>query len=113
MKDVGYEPSIRKPCGRITHVGIKLKKTIFIIKTQQLVQDSLDGECSVSSETVYNNMNKAMTQFNKSLFKNEHKSFYTHQDVKVLDWYRTVVPVGRLTEVDGNVIELDISKAFC
>ena len=112
MFDAGYEPSIQKPCGKITHVGIKLNKTTFIIKTQQLVPDSLDGEVSVSSEIVYNNMNKAMTKFNKSLFKNEHKSFYTHQDVKILDGYRTIVPCGRLTEVDGDIIELDISKAF-
>ena len=112
MFDAGYEPSIQKLHKRITHVGIKLNKTTFIIKTQQLVPDSLDGEVSVSSEIVYNNMNKAMTIFNKSLFKNEHKSCYTHQDVKILDGNRTVVPIGRLTEADGEIIEIDICKAF-
>ena len=72
----------------------------------------MDGECCVSSEIVYNSLNKAMTIFNKSLFKNEHKSLYSHQDLEIVVWYRTVVPCGRLTEVDGDFIELDISKAF-
>ena len=48
---------------------------MFLMKTQQLVPDSLDGMCSVSSEIVYNNMNQAMTEFYTQLFKNCHKSF--------------------------------------
>ena len=84
------------------------------MKTQQLVPDSLDGMCSVSCESVYNNMNKAMTEFNIQLFKNDHKSFYTHQDITILDEYRSIVPLGQLIEGDINLdlVELDISKAF-
>ena len=89
-----------------------MNKTIFLIKTQQLVPDSLDGDCSVSSELVYNNMSKAMNKFNNDLFKNEHKSYYTHQDVRILDGYRTVVPLGLLQKVDAKIVEIDISKAF-
>ena len=57
----GYEPKITYQAGKITFISVELDKTIFIIRTQQLVPDSLDGECSVSSEAVYNNLNKAMT----------------------------------------------------
>ena len=60
-------------------------------------------------------MNKAMVDFSKKVFKSEHKSFYTHQDVKILDGYRTVVPVGRLLDTVGTKIklaEIDVSKVF-
>ena len=92
----------------------KLGKIMFMMKTQQLVPDSLDGMCSVSSETVYNNMNQAMTLFNTQLCKNDHKSFYTHQDIIILDECRSIVPIGQLIEGDINLdlVELDISKAF-
>ena len=56
----GYEPQITYQAGKITFISVKLDKTFFIIRTQQLVPDSLDGECSVSSEAVYNNLNKTM-----------------------------------------------------
>ena len=41
---------------------------MFMMKTQQLVPDEIDGSCSVSSEIVYNNMNQAMTLFHTQLF---------------------------------------------
>ena len=65
----GYEPSIKYQAGSVTHINLQLNKTFFMIKTQQLVPDSLDGCCSVSSELVYNNMNNAMTEFNTQLRK--------------------------------------------
>ena len=115
--DSGYEPSIKYQAGSLTNINLKFNKIIFMIKTQQLVPDSLDGSCSVSCENIYNNMNKAMTIFNSKLFRNEHKSFYTHQDVIILDEYRTIVPNGRLKTIDGNevainLVEIDVSKAF-
>ena len=60
-------------------------------------------------------MNNAMVDFSKKAFKSEPQSFYTHQDVKILDGYRTVVPVGRLLDTAGTNIklaEIDVSKAF-
>ena len=112
--DSGYEPSIKYQAGSLTNINLKFNKIIFMIKTQQLVPDSLDGSCSVSCENVYDNMNQAMTMFNTKLFRNEHKSCYTHQDVIILDEYRTIVPNGRLQSIDENLnlAEIDISKAF-
>ena len=113
--DSGYEPFIKYQAGRLSHIIFKLGKIMFMMKTQQLLPDSLDGSCSVTSEIVYNNMNKAMTEFNMQLFKNDHKSFYTHQDITILDEYRSIVPLGQLIEGDINhldLVELDISKAF-
>ena len=112
--EAGYEPSIKYQAGKLTHINLTLGKIMFMMKTQQLVLDSLDGMCSVSSEIVYNNMNQAMTLFHTQLFKNDHKSFYTHQDITILDEYRSIVPLGQLIEGDINLdlVELDISKAF-
>jgi len=47
-----------------------------MIKTQQLVPDSLDGECSVICEAVYNNTEVVMTKVHSAIFKISHKSFY-------------------------------------
>ena len=66
--DSGYEPFIKYQAGKLTHINLKLGKIMFMMKTQQLVPDSLDGMCSVSSETVYNNMNQAMTLFYTQVF---------------------------------------------
>ena len=114
MKEqVGYEPQIKYQAGKLTLITLKLGKTIIIIKTQQLRPESIDGECSVSSEEVYNNMNKAMVEFNNALFKKNDKSFYSHQDIVILeDECRTIVPSGITTKGVDDLIEIDISKAF-
>ena len=59
-------------------------------------------------------MNKAMLNFNKSLFNLSHKSFYNDIDSQFLDEARTVVPFVLLCERSDieNEIEIDISKAF-
>ena len=85
----------------------------FIIRTQQLIPSSLDGEVpGVSSEIVYNNMNNSMMNFRNHLFKKQHKSFYNNNDVDILDEYRSIVPIGNLYELEENLYELDIRKAF-
>ena len=66
--EAGYEPSIKYQAGNLAHINFKLGKIMFMMKTQQLVPDSLDGMCSVSSEIVYYNMNRAMTLFYTQLF---------------------------------------------
>ena len=63
-----YEPSIKYQAGNLTHIRFKLGRTMSMMKTQQLVPGEIDGSCTVSSEIVYNNMNKAMTEFNTQLF---------------------------------------------
>ena len=40
---------------------------------------------------------------NNALFKAEHKSHYSKQDVDILDDYRTVVPVGMMKLVYDKV----------
>ena len=83
-----------------------------MIITQQLAISNNDGECNVSSAEIYNDMSSAMNKFNNALFKSEHKSYYSKQDIDILDEYRTVVPIGLFTEVVDDLVEIDVSKAF-
>jgi hypothetical protein len=111
----GYEPKIRFQVGIITEIIMKLNKTKYIIKTQNLVKTSADGCIAVSNETAYNNMNLAFFNFHKSLFKVAHKSFYNDIDIKILDETRTVVPVGLFNpdcKTGKGQTEIDLSKAF-
>ena len=71
---VGYDSQIKYQAGKLTLISLKFGKTILIIKTQQLLPDSIDGQCDVSSEEVYNNLNKAMVEFHNAIFKTNHKS---------------------------------------
>ena len=48
-------------------------------------------------------MSSAMNKLNNALFKAEHKSHYSKQDVDMLDEYRTVVPVGLIQSVYDKV----------
>ena len=48
-------------------------------------------------------MSPAMHKLNNALFKAEHKSHYSKQDVDILDEYRTVVPVGMSQSVHDKV----------
>ena len=50
---------------------------------------------------------------NRFFFKNNHKSYYSTQDVKILECYRTIVPSGVLVNCSKCALtEIDISKAF-
>ena len=90
-------------------------KITYIIKTQNLIKSSSDGWIAVSNETTYNNMNKAMFNFNKSLFILSHNYFYNDIDIKkILNETRTVAPSGLLWDTFNLMrkTEIDENKAF-
>ena len=62
----GYDPKINHEAGKLTLIVFKLKKITFYVKTQHLRPETMDGEISVDTEEKYNNMSKAMTDFNKA-----------------------------------------------
>ena len=79
----------------------------------------------VSSEEAYKKTSEAMFKMNKSIFNENHKSYYTDTDIEILDECRTIVPAGLINnpEVEKNVAdapqgfcrsvaEIDINKAF-
>ena len=110
----GYEPRISFQ-SIITEIRLKLGKTKYIINTQNLIKSSCDGCIAVDDEITYNRMNKAMFNFNKSLFNPIHKSFYNDIDVAILNEARTIVPSGLFCCAKAfptDVFEADVSKAF-
>ena len=55
-----------------------------------------------------------MFKFQASIFKSEHKSNYSKQDVDILDEFRAVANVGHMRQVNekNDLIKLDITKAY-
>ena len=84
----GYEPQVRFTGCILSDLFFKFyikKKSIrYRIKTQNLVTSSVDGTITVRTEQIYNNMSKAMYEFNKALFNPLHKFKITKQIYKFL-----------------------------
>ena len=77
---------------------IKKKSIRYRIKTQNLVTSSVDGTITVRTEQIYNNMSKAMYEFNKALFNPLQKSYYNETDIQILKECRTIPPVGEINK---------------
>ena len=116
LMEIGYAPSVKYNMGTICQLHVKFENIYYIIRNQQLVPDLIgSGDINVEDETVYNNMNSAMCNFRNKIFINDHKSYYSENDLEMLNEYRTVVPVGALMEIPSaknNIIEIDLRKAF-
>ena len=109
----GYEPSSGYQAGRLSYINLKLNKILVMLKTQQLVPDSFDGECSVSCEAVYNHTEAVMTKVHSAIFKIYHKSFYSNQDINILDEYKSIAPSGNFCGcLCDDLIEVDLTKAY-
>ena len=101
LHDARYTPGIVFQAGKITSIQIEVDGMHFNIKTQQLNTDEIDGMIEVSQEAVYNRTNEAMVEFQNRLFRKEHMSYYSHEDIQVLDEYRTAANVGMLVDIDA------------
>ena len=115
LKERGHRPQIKHQACKISHMIMTFNKTTFIIKGQQLSPSGIDGTVEVCQEDTYNRMNEAMTVFNNRLFRQEHKSFYTQEDVDIMDEYRTFANVGWLRAKPNSLtdlVEIDESKAY-
>jgi hypothetical protein len=113
LEDQGYEPAISHVCCKITNIRIKLNNIKFIIRTQRLMKNGLDGCICVDDEDIYNKMNQASILIREQLFKSEHLSFYNKIDTDILDECRSIPPSGLLLNISNNAkfVETDISKA--
>ena len=94
-----YIPQIKFQAARITHLTLKLNDNIFVIRTQQLNLSEIDGCVETNAEETYKKMNEAIVQFETRLFRKDHKSYYSAEDINILDEYRTVANVGLLEKV--------------
>ena len=86
----------------------------FVSRTQQLNLSRMDGCVETNAEETYNKMNEAMIQFETRLFRKDHKSYYSAEDINILDEYRTVANVGLLEKVSkrSELVAIDVSKAY-
>ena len=58
-------------------------------------------------------MSVAMTKLYKQMFKSCYKSYYTKEDINLLDEYRTIANCGILSNTSKEVLsEIDIGKAY-
>jgi hypothetical protein len=102
LEDQGYEPAISHVCCKITNIRIKFNNIKFIIRTQRLIKNGLDGCICVDDEDIYNKMNKASILIREQLFKYEHLSFYNKIDTDILDECRSIPPSGLLLNISNN-----------
>ena len=106
-KQAGYEPQVRFSAGCVSELNFKFKIKInnkshkeikYKVKTQNLVNNSIDGSICVRTEQIYNKMSKAMFIFNTALFKPTHKSYYNEVDVEIFKECRTIPPTGEINK---------------
>jgi hypothetical protein len=128
LYDAGFRPSIKYGAGRLSWVSLSINKHTFIIKSQQMIDWAIDGMMEVQDAAVFNRMHDAKTEFHYQLFRAEHRSFYSPQDLEILDECRTVANVGWLNTLKYNPVrgrnrlympirkadlaEIDVSKAY-
>ena len=55
-----------------------------------------------------------MNDFSQRLFKLNHRSSYTLQDIDILDDYRTIANIGIIKQPPSHtkLVEIDITKAY-
>ena len=113
MINIGYVFRI-KYRGIIDELRVKFNKIIYIIKTQNLIKLFSDGWIVVSNEIMYNNMNKVIFNFNKSLCILFHNFFNNDIDIKILNETRIIAPSGILWDKFILIYksEIDENKAF-
>ena len=66
------------------------------IRTKQLTPTCVHGVINVAPDDEINKVNVAMNRFNVRLFKINHISYYTRQDIDILDEFRTISDLGIL-----------------
>ena len=121
-KQAGYEPYIKFTAGVVSELNFRFKvrvskkqyKTIsYKVKTQNLIKDSMDGSITVEAEQTYNNMSKAMYDFNQALFNPLHKSYYNESDIEIFKQCHTIAPCGRIPQIHYNSdLETDIKSYY-
>ena len=120
LKSARYEPYVKYQVGMISEIKVrfifkKLKKTIhYNIVAQNLSKQTVHSEVIANNEEMYNTMTEEMFNFNKAMFKENHKSKYSEVDVKILDECRTIVPNGYFNQdvKMKHLREVDENKAF-
>ena len=66
----------------------------YKVKSQSLVNNSINGSICLRTEQIYNKMSTAMFNVDTDLFKPTHKSYYNEVDVEIFKECRTIPLTG-------------------
>ncbi len=121
MREHGHTPQVKfQKSGKLSMIVDRWNKQTFIIKTQQLTPEELDGYIYTNKAEVYDKIDEVFADMRNKIFKMEHKSYYNTEDMILLDTCRTVANVGWLSnpilddyKLRGmKLVEIDMTKAF-
>jgi hypothetical protein len=116
VKDNKYIPHVEFNANNITDIGLSFNsnKIMIYIKQQQLVKNEIDGIVKLDNEQTYNNLSQTFMDFKFKVLRNEHKSYYSQQDIDSMSECRTIANCGLMDKITNisNLIEIDISKAY-
>ena len=121
MREHGHTPQVKfQKSGRLSMIVDRWNKQTFIIKTQQLTPEEIDGFVYTNKAEIYDKIDEVFADMRNRIFKMEHKSYYNTEDMILLDTCRTVANVGWLTTpiLDDHrlrglkLVEIDMTKAF-
>ena len=118
LKSVGYEPNVFYVNGQLMGLTCffydkkNKSKYTFQIKTQQLT-DNIDGYLTLDNQTTFNNNRLAFNTFYKKVFDKRHISFYSDEDIPILNELKTIAMLGKFEEpTNEELLEIDICKAY-
>ena len=115
MLDAGHKPQITFQAGRVSRKTTCFNDQKIVIESQQLVKSDIDGLLAIDDESVYNRCSDAMQEFKMRMLKQDHKSYYSEQDVEIMDEYRSTANVGWMmnqTRNKSKLVEIDVGKAY-
>ena len=111
--NVGYRPQLGYSAGQISRLVMSFNGIQFRVKSQRLIEDSVDGEACVDDVDVFSKLEMEMSKFSKDLFSPETKSYYNQLVLQMLNEYKSKPQDGILKEANqDNVQEIDINKAY-
>ena len=124
LYDAGFRPNIKYGAWGLSWVSLTVNSRTFILKSQQMIDWAIDGMMEVEDAGVFNRFQDAKTEFHYQLFRSKHRSYYSAQDIEILDECRTAANVGWLHRLVGvspskghkppvinrsSLVEIDIS----
>ena len=117
-KQAGYEPQARFSARFVSELNFKFeikdKLIKYKVKTQNLVDNSIDSSICVRTEQIYNKMSKVMFNFNTARFKPRQKSYYNEVDVEIIKECRTIPPTGEINKryYLNNLRQIKMTNTF-
>ena len=118
MREKGHSPQVKlERTGKVSMIIDEWNKQKYIIRAQQLTPTQIDGMVYTSKPEIYDKIDEVFADMKNKTLKMEHKSYYTEQDMVILDNCRTIANVGWLklpgsSAKEQQLIEIDMTRAY-